>query len=69
MKRRKIYIQDMHALDICSRGIRVWFSDRNLDYMDFVQNGISYNKLARYKDCGFCKQVLDSIDEVEDNGK
>lgn len=34
----------------CARGIRQWFLDRNLDYFDFLRNGIDEEVLLNSGD-------------------
>jgi hypothetical protein len=35
-----ITLRHARALNYCSKGMRYWFERRNINYMDFVKNGI-----------------------------
>ncbi len=37
---------DLRACNFCSRGARDWFRRHDLNYMDFVQNGLPDHVLA-----------------------
>ena len=40
-----VTIQDMRELHYCARGVREFFARYNLDYSDFLQNGIEAEKI------------------------
>lgn len=37
---------DLRACNFCSRGARDWFNRHNLNYLEFVQKGLSESVLA-----------------------
>jgi hypothetical protein len=39
-----------HRVGLCSRGTRRWFKQYNLDYSDFLKNGIAEETLLATKD-------------------
>lgn len=41
----KIYMKDARALKVCSSGSRDMFKRHNLDWSDFLTNGIDSDKL------------------------
>ena len=46
----KIYITDVRKAKMCGRGARQFFIRHNLDWMDFVKNGIEERVLIETKD-------------------
>lgn len=42
--------KDMRALQYCSRGVRDFFKRHDLDYSDFLKNGIPAEKLLETGD-------------------
>lgn len=45
----KITIQDMHRCGFCAVGVERFFTRHGLDYNDFLQNGISAERLLATK--------------------
>lgn len=56
-----IYLSDIEKL-YCVKGIRVWFERHKLNFDHFVKHGISYSKLAKFRNCGFCEKLLTQVD-------
>lgn len=52
-----ITIRDARKLKYCSRGIREFYDRHNLDYSDFIKNGISCNDLLKTGDSMAIKLV------------
>lgn len=46
----KVYIQDIRAAGMCNHGAREYFRLHNLDWFDFLQNGISFDVAERLGD-------------------
>lgn len=46
----KVYIQDIRAAGMCNHGAREYFRLHNLDWFDFLQNGISFDVLEQFGD-------------------
>lgn len=36
----RAYMRDVRAVHMCSRGTREWFERHNLDWSDFLKNGV-----------------------------
>ena len=45
-----ITLTDVRAAGYCSRGLRTYFAQNNLDWMDFLHNGIDADILATIDD-------------------
>ena len=45
-----VYQKDMRALRYCSRGVRAFFKRHELDYSDFLKNGIPAEQLEETGD-------------------
>nr|DAL47972.1 MAG TPA_asm: hypothetical protein [Caudoviricetes sp.] len=46
----RVYIQDIRAAGMCNHGAREWFRIHNLDWFDFLQNGISFDVAEQFSD-------------------
>lgn len=46
----RIYIDDFRKKSYCVKGIKPWFAMNNLDFADFLENGIDPQKLIDTKD-------------------
>lgn len=40
-----ITLKDVRASNLCSAGARHWFKKYNLDWMDFLKNGVPASKM------------------------
>lgn len=45
-----IFIKDFHEFGYCSSGIRAFFKRYNLDYSDFLKNGIKEEEIRKTND-------------------
>ncbi len=45
MEQVTVRMEDMRALRYCARGVREFFARHELDYTDFLQNGVPAEKL------------------------
>ena len=45
-----VTLKDVRALNHCSAGARQWFKTNNLDWMDFLKNGVPASKLLATND-------------------
>lgn len=64
-----IYINDLRQSGYCVEGIRQWFEERDLDFRDFVRNGIAADILIGYGDA-LVDKAIDRvlIERGGDNG-
>lgn len=46
----RVHWRHVQAARLCSRGARKWFSDRGLDWRDFLKNGIAAQTLIDLHD-------------------
>ena len=44
----KVLHEDLRALGYCNRGAREWFSDRRLNWSQFIRNGLPEEALAAF---------------------
>lgn len=54
----------IQAARLCSRGARKWFTDRGLDWNDFLKNGIAAQTLSDLEDA-----LADRVVKVASNEK
>lgn len=45
-----VHWRHIQAARLCSRGARKWFTDRGLDWSDFLKNGIAAQTLSDLED-------------------
>jgi len=57
MKDVIVTVQDCRAAKLCKKGTRKWFKGHNLDFDDFVHNGISSEVLKKLNDAMAMKAV------------
>ncbi len=50
MSKHKIFIEDFRAKKYCVKGIKAWFEYHNLDFEDFLINGICCEVLRQTED-------------------
>jgi arsenate reductase-like glutaredoxin family protein len=43
-------IQDIRDVHLCARGAREWFAAHNLDFRDFLQNGMNVERIEAIDD-------------------
>lgn len=53
----KITIDDVRSANHCSRGIKNWFTEKGLDFRDFLKNGISAKDFLATRD-GLAERVV-----------
>ena len=53
----KITMRDLRACKMCSRGARKFFERHNLDWNDFIKNGVDCDVVAQTKDAMAMKVV------------
>lgn len=53
--------QDIRSLEYCNRGARIFFQRHNLDWSDFMKNGISFDRLRATGDT----MALEAIKRAE----
>ncbi len=58
MEADRVYMKDVRAATMCSRGGRAWFKKHNLDWMDFLKNGIEISRLEKIDDA-MCARVVE----------
>lgn len=63
----KLTIDDARAAGHCVTGIRDWFKAHDLDFRDFLTNGIDSEKIEALND-GFAAQVI-AAKEASDGGR
>lgn len=56
---------DLRACNFCSRGARDWFKRHNLNYLDFVQNGLHESVLAATGDALAIRVIEQARKRVE----
>lgn len=54
---RRITITDIRRAGHCAAGARTWFEAHEIDFRDFLKNGISVEQLKALND-GFAEQVI-----------
>lgn len=42
----RVYVRHIRASNLCMRGARAWAARHNINYTDFLLNGIECDKLA-----------------------
>lgn len=62
-----VRIEHCRALGLCVNGVRSWFTVRELDWRDFLVNGITVDRLREHGD-GLSENVIVSTLERE-NGR
>lgn len=50
MSELRVYVRHVRAARLCTRGARQWFATRNLDWNDFLANGLSADFLRELDD-------------------
>lgn len=40
-----VRLEDMHSIDFCNRGARLWFAQHGISWADFVRDGIDADVL------------------------
>lgn len=55
-------VVDASKLHLCSRGLRVWFADKDITFLEFVRSGVSAEWLRQFDDA----LVKDVIKYMED---
>lgn len=61
----KIYMSDIRKAKMCSGGARAFFLQHDLDWQDFLKNGIELEKIRKTNDA----MALQVIKVVEDGRK
>mgnify|MGYP000619193081 CR=1 FL=1 len=56
----KITMRDLRACNMCSRGARKFFERHNLDWNDFIKNGVDCDVVAKTKDA-MAMKVVDHV--------
>lgn len=56
----KITMRDLRACKMCSRGARKFFERHNLDWHDFIRNGVDCDVIAQTKDT-MAMKVVDHV--------
>jgi peroxiredoxin len=46
----KVTVQDCNAIGFCMKSVRPWFAQHDLDFKDFVKNGIDERILIKTND-------------------
>lgn len=64
MENIKIKMRDVRAAKMCSRGARDFFKRNNLDWKEFLNNGVDSNDLILTKD-----SMAIHVIEVAKNGR
>jgi arsenate reductase-like glutaredoxin family protein len=55
-----IRIEDCRNLGYCIKSVKPWFAENNLDFKDFVKNGISEELLIPFaKDNQFVRNIIE----------
>lgn len=61
-----VKFEDLGCLGYCSRGSRAFFKSHNLDWFDFLHNGIDSEKLLATKDSMAEKVVAAAVVRIGD---
>jgi hypothetical protein len=60
----RVTISDVRATGHCVLGIRQWFERHNIDFADFMRNGIEAEKLLATND-GLARRVVALVERRE----
>lgn len=63
-----LYMSHVRAAKLCSRGLRAWFKANNLDWDDFLLNGIDSEIVAALDD-GISARVIEIARKEQCNGR
>lgn len=61
-----VTVVDASKLRLCSRGLRIWFADKDVTFLEFVRNGVSVEWLRQFDDV-MVKQIIEYA-EKRDGG-
>lgn len=62
-----ISITDVRRV-ICVQGARAWAREQNIDFRDFIRNGLPASELYGRGDDAMVQRVLEAKKEAEKNG-
>ena len=65
----RVFMRHVRAAKLCSRGTRDWFAKYDLDYNDFLTNGIPVSKLEETGDALAARAVVAAKREAGINGR
>ena len=57
-----VTVDDIRTAGPCARGIKNWFADHQLDFNDFLKNGIPASRLLASGD-GYAELIVNKIKE------
>lgn len=65
----KIYIQDARKAGFCNHGLRDFAKANNLDYHDFLKNGIEADKILHLNNADVERAYQFALEREAENGK
>lgn len=65
----KIYIEDAREAGFCNHGLRDFAERHNLDYFDFLNNGIDVERLLHLNDANVQRAYQIALRREASNGK
>ena len=51
-----VKVHHVRAVGLCGSGVRAWFREHNVDYNEFLENGLPIEQVEALND-GFAEQV------------
>lgn len=63
--RPRIYIRHVKQAGLCSRGLRLFATEHNLDWVDFLENGIDIDDVKNIDDALVQAVIAAAQKEVE----
>ncbi len=54
----RITVDDLRRANYCVRGLRRWFVTHDMDFADFIENGVSVDEIPESVDPGIIENVL-----------
>ena len=60
-----VILRDLHELGYCNRGSKLFFSKHNIDWSDFIINGVSFEILLNLDDAMATKAVNQAEKRLE----
>ena len=64
---KKVTVQHCQQLGYCMKSVRPWFAQHQLDFRDFVRNGIDVEPLLATDD-EFARKIVEHAQKEPQNG-
>lgn len=65
----KIYIQDARKAGFCNHGLRDFFKEHDLDWYDFIQNGMEAEKALSFNNANVELAYKYALEREAENGR